>query len=138
MIFNYSFYLLVCSSIILQYDCNIDLFFRWSFFSSLWSLIILSLFLSAGVSMNELPRPCRMMLLVNPQSGKGQALTLYNNHIQRMLNEAGVPHTLVITGESVAQTSTTQRRAVQYARLQAKHRYIQRQSQLSKNVQFHL
>lgn len=40
-----------------------------------------------------------MMLLVNPQSGKGQALTLYNNHIQRMLNEAGVIHTLVITGE---------------------------------------
>ncbi|KAM7394033.1 hypothetical protein PAMP_020860 [Pampus punctatissimus] len=37
------------------------------------------------------------MLLVNPQSGKGQALTLYNNHIQRMLNEAGVSHTLVIT-----------------------------------------
>uniref|UniRef100_A0A671THK1 sphingosine kinase n=1 Tax=Sparus aurata TaxID=8175 RepID=A0A671THK1_SPAAU len=50
-----------------------------------------------GVSMSELSRPCRMMLLVNPQSGKGQALTLYNNHIQRMLNEAGVPHTLVIT-----------------------------------------
>ncbi|XP_036967057.1 sphingosine kinase 2-like isoform X2 [Acanthopagrus latus] len=47
--------------------------------------------------MTELSRPCRMMLLVNPQSGKGQALTLYNNHIQRMLNEAGVPHTLVIT-----------------------------------------
>uniref|UniRef100_A0A3B4ZAM1 sphingosine kinase n=1 Tax=Stegastes partitus TaxID=144197 RepID=A0A3B4ZAM1_9TELE len=45
----------------------------------------------------ELPRPCRMMLLVNPQSGKGQALILYNNHIQRMLNEAGVIHTLVIT-----------------------------------------
>uniref|UniRef100_A0A3Q3GRQ9 sphingosine kinase n=1 Tax=Labrus bergylta TaxID=56723 RepID=A0A3Q3GRQ9_9LABR len=44
-----------------------------------------------------LSRPCRMMLLVNPQSGKGEALTLYNNHIQRMLNEAGVPHTLVIT-----------------------------------------
>uniref|UniRef100_UPI0037E7A149 sphingosine kinase 1-like n=1 Tax=Semicossyphus pulcher TaxID=241346 RepID=UPI0037E7A149 len=50
-----------------------------------------------GVLMSELCRPCRMMLLVNPQSGKGQALTLYNNHIQRMLNEAGVPHTLVIT-----------------------------------------
>ncbi|XP_070777940.1 sphingosine kinase 1-like [Enoplosus armatus] len=47
--------------------------------------------------MSELSRPRRMMLLVNPQSGKGQALTLYNNHIQRMLNEAGVPHTLVIT-----------------------------------------
>lgn len=50
-----------------------------------------------GVLMSELSRPCRMMLLVNPQSGKGQALTLYNNHIQRMLNEAGVIHTLVIT-----------------------------------------
>ncbi|XP_067437132.1 sphingosine kinase 1-like isoform X2 [Thunnus thynnus] len=49
------------------------------------------------VLMSELSRPCRMMLLVNPQSGKGQALSLYNNHIQRMLNEAGVPHTLVIT-----------------------------------------
>ncbi|XP_047430971.1 sphingosine kinase 1-like [Mugil cephalus] len=50
-----------------------------------------------GELMSHLPRPCRMMLLVNPQSGKGQALTLYNNHIQRMLNEAGVIHTLVIT-----------------------------------------
>ncbi|XP_070712492.1 sphingosine kinase 1-like [Pempheris klunzingeri] len=50
-----------------------------------------------GVLLSQLSRPCRMMLLVNPQSGKGQALSLYNNHIQRMLNEAGVPHTLVIT-----------------------------------------
>uniref|UniRef100_A0A8C9XL29 sphingosine kinase n=1 Tax=Sander lucioperca TaxID=283035 RepID=A0A8C9XL29_SANLU len=48
-------------------------------------------------SMSVLSRPSRMMLLMNPQSGKGQALTLYNNHIQRMLNEAGVTHTLVIT-----------------------------------------
>ncbi|XP_034542766.1 sphingosine kinase 1-like [Notolabrus celidotus] len=54
-------------------------------------------YLRDGVLVGELSRPCRMMLLVNPQSGKGQALTLYNNHIQRMLNEAGVPHTLVIT-----------------------------------------
>uniref|UniRef100_A0A3B4GMV7 sphingosine kinase n=1 Tax=Pundamilia nyererei TaxID=303518 RepID=A0A3B4GMV7_9CICH len=45
----------------------------------------------------QMSRPCQMMLLVNPQSGKGQALTLYNNHIQRMLNEAGIKHTLVIT-----------------------------------------
>ncbi|XP_045904387.1 sphingosine kinase 1-like [Micropterus dolomieu] len=54
-------------------------------------------YLREGVLMSELPRPCRMMLLVNPQSGNGQALTLYNNHIQRMLNEAGVPYTLFIT-----------------------------------------
>nr|XP_061791990.1 sphingosine kinase 1-like [Nerophis lumbriciformis] len=51
----------------------------------------------AGVLLGELSHPSRIMLLVNPQSGKGQALTLYNNHIQRMLNEAGVLHTLVIT-----------------------------------------
>nr|XP_057934932.1 sphingosine kinase 1 [Doryrhamphus excisus] len=50
-----------------------------------------------GLQMSELTRPYRMMLLVNPQSGKGQALALYNNHIQRMLNEAGVPHTILIT-----------------------------------------
>ncbi|XP_041641595.1 sphingosine kinase 1-like [Cheilinus undulatus] len=54
-------------------------------------------YLRDGVLMSEQSRPRRMMLLVNPQSGKGQALTLYNNHIQRMLNEAGIPHTLVIT-----------------------------------------
>ncbi|TNN69491.1 Sphingosine kinase 1 [Liparis tanakae] len=47
--------------------------------------------------MSALARPSRMMLLVNPHSGQGQALTLYNTHIQRMLNEAGVTHTLVIT-----------------------------------------
>ncbi|XP_075946861.1 sphingosine kinase 1-like [Anarhichas minor] len=50
-----------------------------------------------GVSMSALSRPSRMMLLVNPQSGKGQALTLYNNHVQPMLSDAGVTHTLVIT-----------------------------------------
>ncbi|XP_075870223.1 sphingosine kinase 1-like [Nelusetta ayraudi] len=54
-------------------------------------------YLRDGLSMSELSRPRRMMLLVNPQSGKGQALTMYNNCIQRLLNEAGVPHTLVIT-----------------------------------------
>eukprot|EP00063_Salmo_salar_P057737 XP_014032572.1 PREDICTED: sphingosine kinase 1-like isoform X2 [Salmo salar] len=37
------------------------------------------------------------MLLVNPHSGKGQALSLFTGHVQRMLNEAGIPHTLVIT-----------------------------------------
>lgn len=49
-----------------------------------------------GEVMSEPPRR-RMMLLVNPQSGRGQALSLYNSHIQRMLHEADVAHTLVIT-----------------------------------------
>ncbi|XP_062244965.1 sphingosine kinase 1-like [Platichthys flesus] len=54
-------------------------------------------YLRDGLMVWDLADPGRMMLLVNPQSGKGQALSLYNNHIQPMLNEAGVPHTLVIT-----------------------------------------
>lgn len=64
---------------------------------------VVSLF--EGLSTSESSRPRRMMLLVNPQSGKGQALTLYNNQIQRMLNEAGVQHTLVITGGFMVLTS---------------------------------
>ncbi|XP_068607122.1 sphingosine kinase 1-like [Brachionichthys hirsutus] len=50
-----------------------------------------------GVSKRALSRSFRMMLLVNPQSGKAQALTLYNKHIQPVLDEAGIPHTLIIT-----------------------------------------
>lgn len=59
----------------------------------------LSFTLSLGALLSEVRQPCRVMLLVNPQSGKGQALALYNGHIQRMLNEAQVPHTLLVTGE---------------------------------------
>ncbi|XP_061685036.1 LOW QUALITY PROTEIN: sphingosine kinase 1-like [Syngnathoides biaculeatus] len=50
-----------------------------------------------GVLLSELSHPCRLLLLVNPHSGKGHALTLYNSHVKRMLNEAGVLHTLFIT-----------------------------------------
>ncbi|XP_028841662.1 sphingosine kinase 1 [Denticeps clupeoides] len=50
-----------------------------------------------GVVCGEVPRPCRVMLLLNPQSGRGQAQILYTTHIQRMLTEAAVPHTLFIT-----------------------------------------
>uniref|UniRef100_A0A672QIV4 sphingosine kinase n=1 Tax=Sinocyclocheilus grahami TaxID=75366 RepID=A0A672QIV4_SINGR len=42
-------------------------------------------------------RPCGVMVLVNPQSGRGQAIALYNGHVQRMLTEADIPHTLFIT-----------------------------------------
>lgn len=81
-----------------------------TFFSSLFlQQLLIFVFSLTGVLMDELSQPCHMMLLVNPQSGKGQALTLYNNHIQRMLNEAGVPHTLVITGELKAQVHNTHR-----------------------------
>uniref|UniRef100_A0A3Q2XCI5 sphingosine kinase n=1 Tax=Haplochromis burtoni TaxID=8153 RepID=A0A3Q2XCI5_HAPBU len=50
-----------------------------------------------GVAYMEVRRPCRIMMLVNPQSGRGQALQLFTGHIQGMLTEASVPYTLVIT-----------------------------------------
>ncbi|KAG1928650.1 sphingosine kinase 1 [Pimephales promelas] len=50
-----------------------------------------------GVLFSEVRRLCGVMVLVNPQSGRGQAMALYNGHVQRMLTEADIPHTLVIT-----------------------------------------
>ncbi|KAM4634859.1 sphingosine kinase 1 [Polymixia lowei] len=50
-----------------------------------------------GVVYAEVCRPCRVMVLVNPHSGRGQALQLFTGHIQGMLKEAAVPYTLVIT-----------------------------------------
>ncbi|CAJ1075978.1 sphingosine kinase 1-like [Xyrichtys novacula] len=50
-----------------------------------------------GVVYGEVCRPCRVMILVNPHSGRGQALQLFTGHVQGMLTEASVPYTLVIT-----------------------------------------
>ncbi|KAI9522348.1 hypothetical protein NQZ68_036680 [Dissostichus eleginoides] len=51
-----------------------------------------------GAVYAEVRRPCRVMILVNPHSGRGQALQLFTGHVQGMLTEAAVPYTLVITG----------------------------------------
>lgn len=61
----------------------------------------LSLSPASGVAYSEVRRPCRLMMLLNPNSGRGQALSLFTAHIQRMLTEAAVSHTLVITGQSL-------------------------------------
>ncbi|XP_078140852.1 sphingosine kinase 1 [Centroberyx gerrardi] len=50
-----------------------------------------------GVLYTEVCRPCRVMVLLNPHSGRGQALQLFTGHVQGMLTEAAVPYTLVIT-----------------------------------------
>ncbi|XP_034749211.1 sphingosine kinase 1 [Etheostoma cragini] len=50
-----------------------------------------------GVVYAEVRRPCRVMVLVNPHSGRGQALQLFSGQVQGMLTEAAVPYTLVIT-----------------------------------------
>ncbi|XP_062402157.1 sphingosine kinase 1-like [Sardina pilchardus] len=50
-----------------------------------------------GILYSEVRRPCKVLLLLNPHSGKGQALSLFTGHVQRMLHEAAIPHTLVVT-----------------------------------------
>ncbi|KAF5921056.1 hypothetical protein HPG69_010860 [Diceros bicornis minor] len=46
---------------------------------------------------SQLPRPCRVLVLLNPRSGKGKALELFRNHVQPMLAQADVFFTLVHT-----------------------------------------
>ncbi|XP_053494836.1 sphingosine kinase 1 [Ictalurus furcatus] len=48
----------------------------------------------------EFSRVCvsrRVMVLVNPQSGRGQAMSLYTGPVLSMLTEANIPHTLITT-----------------------------------------
>ncbi|XP_037331216.2 sphingosine kinase 1 isoform X1 [Pungitius pungitius] len=50
-----------------------------------------------GVVYTQVRRPCRVMILVNPHSGRGQALQRFSAHVEAMLTEAAVPYTLVTT-----------------------------------------
>ncbi|KAI4896378.1 hypothetical protein NFI96_003050 [Prochilodus magdalenae] len=50
-----------------------------------------------GDQYSQVCRARRLMVLVNPLSGRGQAMALYTGPIQRMLTEAAVPHTLITT-----------------------------------------
>lgn len=59
----------------------------------------------SGVVYSEVRQPCRVMILVNPHSGRGQALQLFSGHVQGMLTEAAVPYTLVITGQWPSRTN---------------------------------
>ncbi|KAG9279248.1 sphingosine kinase 1-like [Astyanax mexicanus] len=53
--------------------------------------------LAHGGHYSQVCRMRRLMVLVNPLSGKGQAMALYTGPIHRMLTEAAVPHTLITT-----------------------------------------
>lgn len=45
-----------------------------------------------------LPRPRRLLLLVNPFSGRGQAMQLCQTHILPMIREANISYNLIQTG----------------------------------------
>nr|XP_008249134.2 sphingosine kinase 1 isoform X2 [Oryctolagus cuniculus] len=44
-----------------------------------------------------LPRPCRVLVLLNPRGGKGKALQLFRSHVQPLLEEAEVSFRLTLT-----------------------------------------
>ncbi|XP_006018367.1 sphingosine kinase 1 [Alligator sinensis] len=50
-----------------------------------------------GVTYSLLPRPCRVLVLLNPQSGTGRALQLFHSHVQPMLTEANIAFTVFVT-----------------------------------------
>ncbi|XP_055971467.1 sphingosine kinase 1 [Sorex fumeus] len=51
----------------------------------------------AGGPRARLPRPCRVLVLLNPRGGKGKALQLFRSHVQPLLVQADVAFTLVLT-----------------------------------------
>ncbi|XP_072846587.2 sphingosine kinase 1 isoform X1 [Pogona vitticeps] len=51
----------------------------------------------AGAAYGLLPQPCRVMVLLNPQSGSGRALPLFRSQVQPMLTEANIAFDLFVT-----------------------------------------
>ncbi|XP_077020036.1 sphingosine kinase 1 [Tamandua tetradactyla] len=45
----------------------------------------------------RLPRPCHVLVLLNPRGGKGKGLQLFRSHVQPLLAQADVSFTLVLT-----------------------------------------
>ncbi|GAA6080884.1 sphingosine kinase 1 [Tachysurus ichikawai] len=54
-------------------------------------------YLRTGGVCSDMTSPRRFLVLINPQSGKGQALALFNNHVKHMLWEANITYTLQVT-----------------------------------------
>ncbi|XP_012588489.1 PREDICTED: sphingosine kinase 1 isoform X2 [Condylura cristata] len=44
-----------------------------------------------------LPRPCKVLVLLNPRGGKGKALQLFRSHVQPLLAQAEISFTLMLT-----------------------------------------
>ncbi|KAG2460823.1 FBF1 factor, partial [Polypterus senegalus] len=44
-----------------------------------------------------LPQVCRALVLVNPQGGSGQAVSIFHNQVKKMLMEADIQYTLLVT-----------------------------------------
>lgn len=62
-----------------------------------------------GASYGVLPRPCRALVLLNPQSGAGRALDDFHAVVQPMLADADIAPSIFITGESPARPDPSPR-----------------------------
>ncbi|KAM5310085.1 sphingosine kinase 1 isoform 2-T2 [Glossophaga mutica] len=51
----------------------------------------------ARAPQNQLPRPCLVLVLLNPRGGKGKALQLFRSHVQPLLAQADVSFRLLLT-----------------------------------------
>lgn len=65
-------------------------------FSSLMIFTLISF--PSEFSKSMLPRPRRLLLLVNPYSGRGQAMQWCQTHILPMIREANISYNLIQTG----------------------------------------
>lgn len=85
-------------------NCNPSVYFHHIDFVSIsgaqFRCVCVSLTLS-GVEFSQVCASQSLMVLVNPQSGRGQAMSLYTGPVLSMLTEANVSHTLITTGLSV-------------------------------------
>lgn len=65
-----------------------------------FNLFMLSLLFCTEFSRSLLPRPRRLLLLVNPFSGRGQAMQWCQTHILPMIREANISYNLIQTGNT--------------------------------------
>lgn len=63
-----------------------------------FNLCMFSLSVHTEFSRSLLPRPRRLLLLVNPFSGRGQAMQWCQTHILPMIREANISYNLIQTG----------------------------------------
>lgn len=65
-----------------------------------FNLFVLTLLFYTEFSRSLLPRPRRLLLLVNPFSGRGQAMQWCQTHILPMIREANISYNLIQTGNT--------------------------------------
>lgn len=65
-----------------------------------WGRGLLGFVFVVGGPGGLLPRPCRVLVLLNPRGGKGKALQLFQSLVQPLLAQAEVSFMLMLTGES--------------------------------------